>query len=300
MRIEDFDIISYLDKKGIPYLRSGDNVSKGWIGISCLYCTDHANHLGINLARGTFSCLRCHETGNVFTLVKELEGFTENREVFKLMEEFCQGYVYKSAEKTEVVHNWQKEIKYPVDCSKKFWPRHLEFLQERRYDPEKTIEKYNLQACGPIGDFSHRIIIPIYFNNRIISFVGRDITGLQEIRYKNAPDRYGTKPTKDSLYGLDKVHNKAIVVEGVLDAWRLGDGAVATFGTKYTDKQVRLLKGLKEVFVCFDQDAVHLAKKLAFDLSTLVRKVEVLELPLGDPDNLSDDDAKNLKKLINF
>lgn len=300
MRIEDFDVRSYLDRKGISYSTRGDNVSRGWIGISCLFCSDHSNHLGINLAKNTFYCLKCQESGTAFKLVKEIEGLSENREVFKVMEEYSGTHAYKSAEK-EVEHHWQKEIVYPADCTKNFWPRHREFLEERRYDPDTVIKKYDLYATGPVGDFSHRIIIPIFFNKKIISFVGRDVTGLQEIRYKNAPDLYGTKPTKDCLYGLDNIHGgKAIIVEGVLDAWRLGDGAVATFGTKYTDKQVRLLKGLNQVFLCFDHDAIRLSKEFAWKLSTLVKKITVVDISLKDPDTMSDDEAKYLKKHIRF
>jgi hypothetical protein len=44
--------------------------------------------------------------------------------------------------------------------------------------------------------------------------------------------------SKETLYNLDNAKDgTAIVVEGPIDVWRIGDGAVATFGVIYTQKQ---------------------------------------------------------------
>jgi len=53
-----------------------------------------------------------------------------------------------------------------------------------------------------------------------------------------------------------------IIVEGITDVWRLGDGAVATFTKNFTREQILLLKkkNIKEAFVFYDSDAVGQSK----------------------------------------
>ena len=61
MSFEAFDIVAYLDEKGIEYVTEGKNVSAGWIGLQCPYCSDQSNHLGVCLDGKGFSCFRCGE-----------------------------------------------------------------------------------------------------------------------------------------------------------------------------------------------------------------------------------------------
>jgi DNA primase len=91
-----------------------------------------------------------------------------------------------------------------------------------------------------------------------------------------------------------------VIVEGIFDAWRIGSGAVATFGTRYTHEQLLLLRGMKRAFILYDADAIPIAHKLAHDLSSIVTQIEVLELSEGDPDNLKEDDVRALRKDLNL
>ena len=46
---------------------------------------------------------------------------------------------------------------------------------------------------------------------------------------------------KDILYNMDRVQGeKVVVVEGITDVWRMGDGFVASFGTTLTSAQINL------------------------------------------------------------
>ena len=290
----DFDVLSYLQSRNIRYKTSGKNVSRGWAGIQCLFCLDRSNHLGINLSSKAFSCHSCGEKGSIFKLIQEIDG-VNFPEAAKILKEFSGGE-YVPAEK-----HFQSKVIFPEGTTKYFAPIHIDFLINRGYNPEEVIEKYDLYATGPMGSYKHRIIIPIYMNQRIVSFVGRDVTGKQEVPYKNSSEDTSIKDPKHCLYNMDSVlQNKAIVVEGVLDAWRIGDGAVATFGKQYTHEQVRLLKGLKKVFVLYDSDAGDLAEKLAYDVSSVVSDVVVLTLDAGDPDDMSLDDIRHLRKIVGF
>jgi DNA primase len=289
MRIEDFDILSYLQSRGIPYSHSGNNVSSGWIGINCQFCIDHSDHLGINLYSKAFSCFKCAETGSAIKLVSVIDGVSE-KEAWGIISEFG-GVTFTPVEK-----QYQSKCQLPVGATKKFSQIHLDFLAKRRYDV-KVISSYDLYATGPVGTYKHRIIFPVFMNGRMVSFTGRDVTGTSKSPYYNSSEEYSVRDVKQCLYNMDSVINDtAVVVEGPLDAWRIGEGAVATFGTKYTKEQIRLLRGMKRVFVLFDADAIPLAHKFAHDVASFVKHVEVLELSEGDPDNLNDDDVRALRK----
>jgi hypothetical protein len=293
MRIQDFDVVSYLQSRNIPYASSGDNVSSGWIGINCLFCIDHSDHLGINLHTKAFNCYKCGETGSALKLVKAVEGISSTAEAFRVMEQFVGG-AFVPRER-----HYQSKVIFPIGSSKNFPMMHSEFLRGRGYDPKEVIKKYDLLACGPIGQFKHRIIIPIFANKRIQSFVGRDVTRKSSSPYVNSSENVSVKDAKHCLYNIDNVLGSAvIVVEGIFDAWRIGDGAVATFGTRYTHEQLLLLRGMKRVFIMFDSDAIPLAYKMAHDLSSLVKNIEVLELDEGDPDKMSESEVKSLRKDI--
>lgn len=295
IRWEDFDIQSYLTSKNIPYSTSGDNVSSGWIGISCLFCLDHSNHLGINLNTKVFSCFKCGETGNAVKLLQAIEQETNLGKIFRIAESFSkEGFT----DTEEISAEYQEKAHLPIEATKKFSDMHLNFLKSRRYT-EEVIDKYDLYATGPIGFYKHRIIIPVYMRRTLMGFVGRDVSGISLIPYKNSSSTHSVKNIKHCLYNIDNVPRKTVViVEGILDAWRIGDGAVATFGTKYTHDQLLFLKGMDKVFVLFDADAVSLAYKLAHDIATIITSVEVLELSDGDPDNLSEKEVKELRKVL--
>jgi DNA primase len=291
MNVESFDILAYLQSRNIPYKTSGKNVSQGWVGVNCIYCIDGSNHLGINLQSKTFSCFKCSETGNAVKLVCSIDGVSVHS-ALDIISEYSGG-TYIPKEK-----KFQTKTTLPIGASKKFPKSHLDFLIKRRYT-EEVIKTYDLYATGPVGIYNHRIIIPVFVNHRMVAFVGRDVTGNSDKPYWNSSDKYGTKDVKQTLYNMDNViGNTVIIVEGILDAWRIGDGAVCTFGTKHTREQLRLLKGMHRVFVMYDADAVPIAHKLAYDLSSFCKDVVVLELSEGDPDEMKDDDVRALRKEI--
>lgn len=80
-------------------------------------------------------------------------------------------------------------------------------------------------------------------------------------------------------FTIDKAAgDSCIVVEGVTDVWRLGPGAVATFGIKFRPAQVAMLaRHFKTIHVLFDPEpaAQAQARKLATDISRLGCAVKI-------------------------
>jgi len=294
--IELFDIIDYLEDRGVDYNTAGSrNVSVGWIGLSCPFCGDRSTHLGVNLESKMFSCFRCGKKGSSISLVQALDNCSFHK-AKAVVDQFITRD-FSSYKRKERIH--ASATKLPSNTSENFLPVHDKFISSRRYDREFLQRKYDILAVGPTcDDWKFRIIIPVYYNHELVTYVGRDCTGKLEVPYKNCPQEQCILQAKHTLYNLDSIQDEVILVEGILDAWRIGTKAVATFGTQVTDEQIALLarKQIKKAFVLFDSDASDKADKLAHSISSVVPSVDVITLSDGDPDSLTEDEVWELKR----
>lgn len=291
---ESFDILSYLDERAIPYNTSGKNVSSGWIGISCPSCSDHSDHLGVHLGAKTFSCFRCGDKGTALQLVMKIEECSKSRAIEIIRKFSKKDFVYRPTKRETA-----ETISQPKGITKKFDPVFKEYLEKRRYSPDYLIKKYDLYSGGYVGDFPLQIVIPVYLKGNIVTYQGRDITNKANTPYKAFPIEKSILAVKQTLYNIDSVKDRAVVVEGITDAWRIGEGAVATFGTQFTDEQVRLLLEVKgTIFIMYD--AEEDAQKQAYILGNILRssgkEVEILIIDKGDPDNLEDHEVAQLRR----
>jgi hypothetical protein len=137
-----------------------------------------------------------------------------------------------------------------------------------------------------------------------VSYIGRSTkTGKGEARWKACGKEHERVWHRAILYGMDLLPgNKAIVVEGCTDVWRLGPGAVGTFGIDWTEEQRRVLKKLDRVWILFDEEsqAQKKAEELAYGLSDFT-EVEILDIEQGDPGELPLKEARGLvNDLIGF
>lgn len=290
-------ISDYLTSRNVQFKTEGKNTSQGWIQIPCIFpgCADPSTHLGINLTSGVYNCWACGAKGHVTKIVQEIDGISYE-EAKKISD------LFSSKEKEEKT-NHVEFIQLPKEISKEFPDLHSNYLKKRGYNPNFVIEKYNLYSCFQMGTYSYRIIIPIYMNNKLVSFTAKDVTNQQKVPYKNLPAEQSFLSVKESLYGIDFVkRKKAIIVEGPLDMWRIGDGAIATFGIQFTHSQVYSLieKELEEIIILYDYEekAIKQAKKLANILSLFIPKVEVWELDQGDPDTMNEADLREVKRFL--
>ncbi len=276
--------------------------SKGnWVGTQCLWCTDHSNHLGINLDSKGINCWMCPAKGTVIKYVMRLDRCSLT-EALSIINDFSSTQIYVKQEKAEIhaLASDLSTILHEEQVKNELFDLHREFLHSRHFDPDYIFGKYKLQCCGPVGRWNLRLIIPFYQNNRIVTLTTRDVTNKAKEPYRHLSIEESIIPVKDTLYNLETLDDTGIIVESVTDVWRIGDGCVATMGIKFTTAQVRLLCKLKRAFVLYDTEdkAQDMAEKLCFNLSTVVPIVERLELESGDPADLSDDDAKHLRKEI--
>ena len=120
----------------------------------------------------------------------------------------------------------------------------LEYMVSRRLYPED----FNCYWTPKIG-FSNRLIIPFYFENRVVGFTARAIN-------QEANPRYLSEQQPGYVFNLDSQHdsrNFVIVCEGPFDA--LSINGCALLGAEIKDSQNWLLKQLgKELVLVPDRD----------------------------------------------
>jgi hypothetical protein len=284
---------------------SGPN-SRGWWECTCPYCNSSPGklHGAIHKDYNIFYCFKCGKIP-LPDAIYNLTGISWNSISRQYKFSFDQSDIIYSKMNKEKQH--AKKIEWPIGTIE-LNNQAKDYLYRRGFDPDYLIKKYNLRCCGPIGFiknknlFAFRIIIPIYYQRNIISFQGRNYTGKADVRYMTYPEDLEIVHHKDILYGIDDVPgNHVIIVEGILDKWKLGDYAAATFGTGYTDAQVNLIASrFEKVSIMFDPEAEaqKKAEELYKKLKGLRVKSEIIVLSEGDPGSLSDKDAKEIVKDI--
>lgn len=284
------------------YSISYRNEGIGWINTSCPYCSDSGQHLGYNLQGNYFNCFRCGHKKLLPTL-QRLTGLDKNS-VLKLL----QSLRTARKPKVEEVRVRRKRLKMPSNVKDLIDGRSHRYLLERGFFPDGIRWDWYVQSIGPISmlddiNYKFRLFIPIYHENKMVSFQTRDITGRAKLKYLACPKDREIIHHKHLLYGLDKakIKNYCIVVEGVFDVWKLGPPAVATFGIQYTNQQVDLLcQNFDTVFILFDSEkqAQKQAKKLQGELELMGVNAKRITLTSGDPAEMSNQEMEQLKTYI--
>lgn len=173
----------------------------------------------------------------------------------------------------------------------------LDYLYKRGI-AENEIYFYKLGYCI-FGKYANRILVPVFEDKELVSFVARDYTGFSTIKVLTPPG-YGTVGIKQYLFNFDSasLFSEIILTEGVFDAISAGIRAVALFGKTPTEIQFnKIVKAKKDVVVCLDADAQKEAQKLALRLSLHGLRARLARMPEGyDPNSIPKED---LLKVIN-
>jgi DNA primase len=182
--------------------------------------------------------------------------------------------------------------------------RHLEYLEGRGFDAVKAMKQFRLVGTGRgAGEYSHRILFPIYYKGKLVSYHSRDITDKAYLKALACDSENEAVRHKEVLYNFDNISNVAVLSEAPLDAIKWGyDIGVATFGIKFTEQQIELLKTIPHLFVAFDsgpgeQIAQKQARRIA-DLCGIYRPVHVIDDLGCDPAELSDRRVKKIRREI--
>lgn len=305
-----FDAIKFLDDHHIPYRQDRRAERVGWLHIDCPLCSGQSRHTGgFNIAdsryKGQYRCWRC--------------GWQQLDKVLAALLRIPTGQAWRMAREYMTGDNGPpssaltprsraSSLKWPLGIGP-MGDRHKAYLTGRGYDPEELERVWSLMGTDHRDpDFRWRIIAPINdIKGDPISYQGRDIIGDHPLRYRACDEEGEIIHHRHTVYGLDLAvpKGRCLVVEGITDVWRMGPGAVATFGTGWTLEQQRVLvEWFPVVFVFFDPEDVKARK--AADLLMLglrqfgVETEEILCDSAGDPGGLSDSEARAMMMDLGF
>lgn len=301
-----------LDQLHIDYRLDGKNHIPGACTIRCPICGDkptnpNSKH-GNLLDEGGYKCWRC--SGAHPAIVISRAAGISVQQASDLIRKFGGNQVQVRRAEIERA----TEIKLPG--STKPLPLHTRYLEGRGFNPSDLEFYYNIRYTGMMEkwegtDWGFRVIIPVLdIDGTLKSFQGRDATGKSALRYLFPPATKTIRDSKQLIYGANLCtrRSRVVVVEGVFDAWRLGPGAVATFGTSVTREQISILSNWEQVVLCFDPEpeAQAHAKEIAVELNAIGRNVVVACEDFGknadgsakDIADLSNDDAASLRRQL--
>lgn len=292
------DIISLYRNFNIEFRTEGHkHCREGWVNTPCPFCMGNFGyHLGFNISDEYYVCWRCGGHG-----VKQTLHLLLNLPYNKVM-----GILKQYGDTPSIVTKPQKikikKLQFPSNILTELPDSHRRYLKNREFDPDEIKHQWKIMATTHYSqinglDFKHRIIIPIFWNGEIVSYLGRSIHPDNELRYLVCPEQYEAVNIKKTIYGNPaKYKDLGICVEGVTDVWRVGPTSFALYGIKYKPEQVRIIaKTFKRVVVLFDDDAQaqQQANKLVADLR--FRGVDSYKHTIkGDPGALSKQDAFDL------
>lgn len=135
------------------------------------------------------------------------------------------------------------------------------YLTARGFDVGELSSRYQVSYCESYPQFPQcqwRIFIPFLFSDRLVGWQARFV-GERNWKFSSAPKYYHMPGFRKSryLYNYDQARGAdlIVVVEGVMDAWRIGPEAVAVMGHRLSRYQAELLRrAQKPVVLFFDLD----------------------------------------------
>jgi hypothetical protein len=295
LEIVVYDIEKLLDDFGIANTGAGKHSRPGWVQIECPLCTGNPGwHGGFNLTQAYYNCWRC----GWHTIEKVLAAITSQNpaQLKKLLRTYTTYDIDddQPEEDQPVIHRVEMPLGTDV-----LQEQHKTYLHSRGLDAQRIEQEWSLLGTGPFGDYKFRIIAPIHYQNRIISYQGRDITNRSSLPYKACPKSHEIIHHKHVIYGMDKVAlDRMLLVEGIADVWNVGPGTGATFGIDYTRQQELILHRYEGIiFIMFDAEeekAQEQAEFLVWQLHD--NKADVVVLDYGDPGELSPNEVVSLRK----
>ena len=212
------------------------------IRIPCPLCGDDRSRLYIEAETGVWICFRCQERGDLFDFFHRVVGL-EPTEAFEARR--------KVRFRTDPKFRFGGNIPAPVpgvELPEEFepidrWPGVLMYLDERHIPPARA-QSYGIGWC-PTGYYAQRIIIPVEYHRQLYTFVARIVGPALESLVPKVLYPKGSRRS-DVVFNLDRLERlqhprPLIITEGVFDALRMPNCAVAILGSQMSAQQITLL-----------------------------------------------------------
>lgn len=281
-------MLDILGRLGVEVRESGHKHCRpGWIQLQCPWCRTNTFHLGYNLENGYFHCWKCR--GHHPAAVLMALGL-DRREAMRMLGGLDRGTRLPEAAPL------RGTLKEPAGVGP-LLPIHRDYLRGRGFDPEALQRVWELGGIGLHPRLSWRLYAPVVSGGRRVSWTTRSV-GDSSQRYLSASAEEEALNHKHVVYGEDFCRGVVVIVEGPADAWAVGPGAGALFGTAFTVPQVRRLARFPSRFVCFDSsvDAQTAARELVHALAPFPGVTHNVTLDAKDPGEASPRELNLLRR----
>jgi len=250
-------------------------------------CGDSGGHLYISAEHGAWICFHCQASGSIYTLLEEVVGM-RGYSAFLLARRILETTNYVPVRRAPDQKDQEIELPEEFIPSNGIDDMASRYLRNRGFRPALA-RKYDMGYCLR-GRYAYRLVVPVYTEGKLRTFIARAIVSVLE---KKVLIPSGSRASH-ALFNIDNVAPPlCIVVEGVFDALRLRQYAIASLGTTLSDYQIDLLrtKGFRGIVVMRDGDEAGrtAARKDADALVAMGFRVCVAQLPDGvDPGSASE------------
>jgi len=297
------DFIKLCRDKNIPYLESGHHhCHDGWVQTHCCFCSDgtYGWHLGFSLEGGNLNCWRCgsHSAYDFLSAVFKDRG-ESSKQIYK------QYSINSTSSISATPIRVRKKKAKPPSHIEPLSKIHKQYLTDRKFDYKKLVDEWNIQGTKNLSNdgWWWRIIAPIRDGEgSTVAYTGRALHPSVAPRWKFSREEEMSEDPKKLIYGIDKVQNRVLIVEGVSDVWRFGAGAVALLGIDWKEEQAHILRNYKYRFIMFDPEkqAQKQAMKLAHWLSPFPGETDVIYDMSSDPGDIDQEEADRTMKELGF
>ena len=280
-----------LEEHRVPTRGHGQHhhATHGWVQVDCPYCSPGSGkfRLGLHLGGRAASCWSCGKVGPI-KAVAELTGLSVGKLLSLLDLPRGEGREEPKGTFTE-----------PPGTGP-LLPAHEDYLRERGFDPEEIASVWGIKGIGVAPRLGWRIWIPVGPWSKPASWTTRSISRTSSTRYLSASPWQEGRPLKSMLYGEEKARHAVIVVEGPLDAWRIGPGAVATFGIAFTAPQAARIGRFPLRAIAFDGEeaAQRQAARLCRLLEAMPGRTVLVELEAKDPGSAGEQEIDQLREYL--
>lgn len=295
------DFIRLADDFRIPHCEEGHHhCHAGWVQTHCPECSNGQEgfHLGFSLSQGNFNCWRCGGLRFWDVITKILKKpIAECRRIVRQ-------YEARGVRPAATPYVPAREIVPPPGLGP-LQRQHRDYLRARGFNPRRLVGLWGIGGTGPAsGAWAWRVVIPIYDAAcEVVAYQGRAIVdGLKKKYCMTQVTKCGQRPS-EMIYGIHKMRNAdaVVIVEGVPGVWRIGPGAVASFGMDWKMPQMYQLRRFRRRYVMYDNEPLAQQRALALAklLSVFPGETEVIsDYDAPDPGDLTEAAAKRIRKAL--
>ena len=287
-----FSLIALLES----VLNKSKTTSNDNIAFNCPFCNHHKKKMEIDIVTQHWHCWVCNAAGRKLAVL--FRKLNVQREKISKLIQLVDDVEYKPSKTstdTPVLHlpEGYRPL-WDLDSTSPEYRNAVYYLKGRGIDIYDIL-RYRIGYCRK-GPYSGKIIIPSYDENASLNyFVARAYYEEDKWKHKNPP-------TSKDIVGFELHINwdmPIVLVEGAFDAIAIKRNAIPLFGKTISNtlKKRIVEKGVKQIYICLDQDAKKQALETAEYFMANGIDVYFVDLTSGDPSEIGFEKIKRILEL---